>query len=56
MKLLYELTWNNRYLTLEATTLPEMAKALEEAAAELRAMDQAGWNWLPTAWRTTTPS
>jgi hypothetical protein len=34
--------WNNRLLTLEATTLDEMARLLEEAAAELRRMQGAG--------------
>src|SRR5262249_9740790 len=38
---LFELPWSNRFLTLEATTIDEMARGLEEAADELRRMQ--GW-------------
>jgi hypothetical protein len=39
---MYELLWRNKFLTLEARTLDDMARLLEEAAAELRQMQAAG--------------
>jgi hypothetical protein len=39
---LFELTWRNKYLTVRAASLDEMARLLEEAAAELRRMQGAG--------------
>jgi hypothetical protein len=38
---LFELMWSNRFLALEATTIDDMARGLEEAAAELRRMQGA---------------
>jgi hypothetical protein len=49
---LFELQWRNRLLTVEATTIDEMALLLEEAAADLRRMQ--GYNSPRTgAWPTT---
>jgi hypothetical protein len=43
----FELLWRNKFLTVEATTLDEMARLLEEAAAELRRMQGAGVELAP---------
>ena len=39
---MYELLWRNKFLTLEARTIEDMAQGLEQAAAELRRMQAAG--------------
>jgi hypothetical protein len=38
----YSTTWRNKWLTANATTIDDMIEALEAAAAELRAMRDAG--------------
>ena len=38
----YQRLWRNKWLTAEATTIGEMAGALEAAAAELNAMQGRG--------------
>ena len=38
----YSLTWRNKWLTADATTIDDMIAALEGAAAELRALRDAG--------------
>jgi hypothetical protein len=38
----YQLNWRNKLLTAEATTILEMADALQAAAGELRAMHAKG--------------
>jgi hypothetical protein len=38
----YERLWRNKYLTLSAKTIDEMAETLELAAADLRDMAGAG--------------
>jgi hypothetical protein len=38
----YERLWRNKYLTLSATTIDEMAETLEMAASDLRDMARAG--------------
>jgi hypothetical protein len=41
------LTWRNKYLTGGATTIGEMSRLLEEAAAELRRLQGAGVQLAP---------
>src|SRR4051812_29603986 len=38
----YTLTWRNKFLTTQATTIGDMAQALEDAAQELRGMERDG--------------
>jgi hypothetical protein len=38
----FVLEWRNRWLTVDATTIDEMADSLEVAAARLREMAEAG--------------
>jgi hypothetical protein len=38
----YMLLWRNKFLTVDAKTLGEMARKLREAAAELEAMHATG--------------
>ena len=38
----YEMVWRNKFLTGHCTTIGEMADALAEATAQLRAMEAAG--------------
>jgi len=38
----YECVWRNKWLTADASSIPEMAAALEEAARELRQMERDG--------------
>jgi hypothetical protein len=38
----YELTWRNKFLTLNAKSIQEMADGLEEAVQQLRAMAAKG--------------
>jgi hypothetical protein len=38
----YEIVWRNKFLTTHCHTIEEMAQALSESAAELRAMAAAG--------------
>jgi hypothetical protein len=38
----YSLLWRNKWLTAHATTIDDMIEALEGAAAELRALRDAG--------------
>jgi hypothetical protein len=44
---LFELLWRNKFLTVEATTIDEMARLLEEAAADLRRLQGAGVQLAP---------
>jgi hypothetical protein len=38
----FQVLWKNKYLTANATTVADMAKSLQEAADELKAMHEAG--------------
>lgn len=38
----YSMIWRNKWLTADATTIDEMIEGLESAAAELRALRDAG--------------
>jgi hypothetical protein len=53
---LFELEWRNKFLSLDAATIDDMARGLEQAAAELRRMQGAGVQLAPTGVSpTTTP-
>jgi hypothetical protein len=38
----FQVLWKNKYLTANATTVADMARSLQEAAHELKAMHEAG--------------
>ncbi len=38
----YTLTWRNKYLATQARSIGDMAQALEDAARQLRGMEQDG--------------
>jgi hypothetical protein len=44
---MYELIWRNKFLTVDAKSLDDMAGMLEQAAGELRRMQAAGVSLSP---------
>lgn len=42
MAKLYGLIWRNKYLTAHCTTVAEMAKVMQDCAAQLKSMADAG--------------